>query len=97
MAVVRLGTCSWADEGLLKNWYPREVRTAEGRLRHYAEWFDTVEVDSTFYAIPAVILFGGAIALEMELREHRRVVPEDTIDTSLLAFALVKWLYEELD
>ena len=46
MAVVRLGTCSWADEGLLKNWYPREVRTAEGRLRHYAEWFDTVEVDS---------------------------------------------------
>ena len=52
MAVVRLGTCSWADEGLLKNWYPREVRTAEGRLRHYAEWFDTVEVDSPFYRLP---------------------------------------------
>ena len=53
MAVVRLGTCSWADEGLLKNWYPREVRTAEGRLRHYAEWFDTVEVDSPFYRLPS--------------------------------------------
>jgi uncharacterized protein YecE (DUF72 family) len=52
MAVVRLGTCSWADEGLLKNWYPREVRTAESRLRHYAEWFDTVEVDSPFYRLP---------------------------------------------
>ena len=53
MAVVRLGTCSWADEGLLKNWYPREVRTAEARLRHYAERFDTVEVDSPFYRLPS--------------------------------------------
>ena len=53
MARVRLGTCSWADEGLLKNWYPREVRTSEGRLRHYAERFDTVEVDSPFYRLPS--------------------------------------------
>jgi uncharacterized protein YecE (DUF72 family) len=53
VATVRLGTCSWADEGLLKNWYPREVRTAEARLRHYAERFDTVEVDSPFYRLPA--------------------------------------------
>jgi uncharacterized protein YecE (DUF72 family) len=53
MATVRLGTCSWADEGLLKHWYPREVRTAEGRLRHYADRFDTVEVDSPFYRLPA--------------------------------------------
>jgi uncharacterized protein YecE (DUF72 family) len=53
VAVVRLGTCSWADEGLLKNWYPREARTAETRLRYYAERFDTVEVDSPFYRLPA--------------------------------------------
>ena len=52
MTTVRLGTCSWADEGLLKNWYPREVRTAGGRLRYYAERFDTVEVDSPFYRLP---------------------------------------------
>ena len=51
-ATVRLGTCSWADEGLLKNWYPRGVSTAEKRLRYYAERFDTVEVDSPFYALP---------------------------------------------
>ena len=31
MAVVHIGVCSWADDGLLKHWYPREVRTAEGR------------------------------------------------------------------
>jgi uncharacterized protein YecE (DUF72 family) len=51
-ATVRLGTCSWADEGLLKTWYPRGVSTAEARLRYYAERFDTVEVDSPFYALP---------------------------------------------
>ncbi len=51
-ATVRLGTCSWADEGLLKAWYPRGISTAERRLRYYAERFDTVEVDSPFYALP---------------------------------------------
>ncbi len=51
-ATVRLGTCSWADEGLLKAWYPRGVSTAEKRLRYYAERFGTVEVDSPFYALP---------------------------------------------
>jgi uncharacterized protein YecE (DUF72 family) len=51
-ATVRLGTCSWADDGLLKAWYPKGVSTAEARLRHYAERFDTVEVDSPFYALP---------------------------------------------
>jgi uncharacterized protein YecE (DUF72 family) len=51
-ATVHLGTCSWADEGLLKAWYPRGVSTAEKRLRYYAERFDTVEVDSPFYHLP---------------------------------------------
>ncbi len=51
-ATVRIGTCSWADEGLLKAWYPRGVSTAEARLRYYAERFDVVEVDSPYYALP---------------------------------------------
>jgi len=51
-ATVRLGTCSWADEGLLKHWYPRGVSTAAERLGYYAERFDTVEVDSPFYHLP---------------------------------------------
>jgi uncharacterized protein YecE (DUF72 family) len=34
------------------DFYPKEIRTAEGRLRYYANYFDTVEVDSTYYAIP---------------------------------------------
>jgi uncharacterized protein YecE (DUF72 family) len=57
-AAVRLGTCSWADEGLLKAWYPRGVSTAERRLRYYAERFDTVEVDSPFYALPEPAVTG---------------------------------------
>jgi uncharacterized protein YecE (DUF72 family) len=51
-ATVRIGICSWADEGLLKAWYPRGVSTAERRLRYYAERFDVVEVDSPYYALP---------------------------------------------
>jgi uncharacterized protein YecE (DUF72 family) len=52
-ATVRIGTCSWADDGLVRHWYPRSVSSAEARLRFYAERFDTVEVDSPFYRLPA--------------------------------------------
>jgi len=51
-AIVRLGTCSFADEGLVKSWYPRGVSTPKARLAHYAERFDTVEVDSPYYHLP---------------------------------------------
>jgi uncharacterized protein YecE (DUF72 family) len=51
-ATVRIGICSWADEGLVKTWYPRGVGTAEKRLRYYAERFDVVEADSPFYHLP---------------------------------------------
>jgi uncharacterized protein YecE (DUF72 family) len=52
-ARVRIGTCSFADEALTKHWYPPGVRSSEQRLRYYAEHFDTTEVDSTFYRLPA--------------------------------------------
>lgn len=51
-ATVRLGTCSFADEGLLRSWYPRGVSTAKARLAYYAERFDTTEVDSPYYHLP---------------------------------------------
>ena len=51
MSTVRIGTCSFADEALLKNWYPRGLASKD-RLRFYAEHFDTVEVDSTYYRLP---------------------------------------------
>jgi len=34
--------------------YPGEARSAEERLRYYAGKFNTVEVDSSYYAIPSV-------------------------------------------
>jgi uncharacterized protein YecE (DUF72 family) len=49
VTTIRIGTCSFADEALVKAWYPKEVKTGEQRLRYYAEHFDTVEIDSTFY------------------------------------------------
>src|SRR5262245_60325992 len=51
-APIRVGTCSWADEALSKYWYPKGTPAGE-RLRYYAEHFDAVEVDSTYYRLPA--------------------------------------------
>lgn len=50
----RVGTASWTDPTLLRaGFYPATTKTAEARLRFYAEHFDTVEVDSTYYALPS--------------------------------------------
>jgi uncharacterized protein YecE (DUF72 family) len=49
---IRVGTCSWADKSLSTYWYPKGVSSAEERLRYYADHFDAVEVDSTFYRLP---------------------------------------------
>ena len=51
-AHIRIGTCSWADEALTKHWYPPGVRSGEERLRYYAEHFDTVEANTTYYRLP---------------------------------------------
>jgi uncharacterized protein YecE (DUF72 family) len=51
-ARIRVGTCSWADESLVKYWYPKGVRSGEERLRFYADHFDTVEANSTYYRLP---------------------------------------------
>ena len=52
MTEIRIGTCSWADDALSKHWYPKGLAAGE-RLPYYAEHFDTVEVDSTYYRLPA--------------------------------------------
>jgi uncharacterized protein YecE (DUF72 family) len=50
-----VGTASWTDPSLIASeaFYPPQAKTAEERLRFYAEHFDTVEVDSTYYALLA--------------------------------------------
>ncbi len=51
-APIRIGTCSWADESLTRYFYPPGVKSAEERLRYYADLFDTVEANSTYYRLP---------------------------------------------
>jgi uncharacterized protein YecE (DUF72 family) len=52
-ATVRIGICSWADEGMTKHWYPPGIRGAAERLGYYAAHYDVVEADSPFYRLPA--------------------------------------------
>jgi uncharacterized protein YecE (DUF72 family) len=49
---VVVGTASWADPGFVAEWYPPDL-PARDRLPYYAERFEAVEVNSTFYAVPA--------------------------------------------
>jgi uncharacterized protein YecE (DUF72 family) len=54
MGKIRVGTASWTDKTLLDSgWYPPDASTPDKRLRYYARQFPLVEVDSTYYALPA--------------------------------------------
>jgi uncharacterized protein YecE (DUF72 family) len=61
-----IGTSSWADPGFIEEWYPPDL-PARDRLPYYAERFEAVEVNSTFYAIPA----------ERTVRRWEEATPDD--------------------
>src|SRR2546421_7058276 len=48
---ILVGTSSWADPGFVEEWYPQGMPARE-RLPWYAERFELVELNSSFYAIP---------------------------------------------
>ena len=52
---VRIGTASWTDPTMTAPgvFYPPDAGTAEDRLVYYADQFPLVEVDATYYALPA--------------------------------------------
>jgi len=54
-ASVRIGTASWTDPTMTAPgvFYPPDAATAEDRLVYYANQFPLVEVDATYYALPA--------------------------------------------
>jgi uncharacterized protein YecE (DUF72 family) len=54
MANILVGTASWTDKTLVAcgRFYPPACKTAEQRLRFYAQQFPLVEVDSSYYAMP---------------------------------------------
>jgi uncharacterized protein YecE (DUF72 family) len=52
----RIGLSAWTDKSMLEEgqFYPRKTMAPAERLWWYSRFFDTVEVNSTFYALPAV-------------------------------------------
>ena len=46
-----MGTASWSDPGFVERWYPKKMPASE-RLGWYAQHFELVEVNSTFYSVP---------------------------------------------
>src|SRR4051812_4555468 len=70
---ITVGTSSWADPGFVEEWYPPGL-AARDRLGWYAERFDAVEVNSTFYAVPG----------EAQVRRWAEVTPDGfTFDVKL--------------
>ena len=51
-------TASWADPGFVEEWYPPGLPARE-RLSWYARHFSGVEVNSSFYALPAKATVDG--------------------------------------
>ena len=49
---IHIGTASWSDPEFVRDWYPRGL-AAGRRLEYYADRFDMVEVNSSFYALPS--------------------------------------------
>jgi uncharacterized protein YecE (DUF72 family) len=48
-----VGTASWSDPGFIERWYPKKLPAGE-RLAWYAQHFEMVEVNSTFYSVPDI-------------------------------------------
>src|SRR5438477_3018915 len=48
---ILIGTASWSDPGFVERWYPKKMPAGQ-RLAWYAQHFELVEVNSTFYSVP---------------------------------------------
>jgi uncharacterized protein YecE (DUF72 family) len=48
---ILVGTASWSDPGFVERWYPKKMPAGD-RLEWYAQHFEMVEVNSTFYSVP---------------------------------------------
>jgi len=55
---VFLGTSAWSHKDWIGNFYPSNC-SPKDYLTEYAKKFSTVEIDSTFYAIPKPSIVKG--------------------------------------
>ena len=83
MSKIRIGTQGWNYEDWVGSFYPRGARAADF-FDLYARIFDTVEIDSTFYAIPSEASISAwrrrapqgfvyALKLPQEITHHQRL------------------------
>ncbi|HEX9485006.1 MAG TPA: DUF72 domain-containing protein [Gemmatimonadaceae bacterium] len=103
-AQIRLGTQGWNYDAWVGSFYPGDTRPAD-YLTVYARAFDTVEVDSTFYAVPPVRTVRGwyertppgftfALKLPQEITHERRL--RDSADLAEEFFERARELYDKL-
>src|SRR2546423_7102243 len=52
---ILVGTASWSDPGFVEHWYPKKMPAGD-RLAWYAQHFEMVEVNSSFYSVPDACL-----------------------------------------
>jgi uncharacterized protein YecE (DUF72 family) len=97
MPAIRLGAQGWNYPAWVGPFYPRGTRPRDF-LETYARVFDTVEVDSTFYAVPPVATVRGwrdrtpdgftfALKLPREITHERRFVDVGDVTTRFLEAA----------
>lgn len=103
-ARVRIGTQGWNYDAWVGPFYPVRTRPAD-YLTVFARAFDTVEVDSTFYAVPAAKTVRGwydrtppgftfALKLPQEITHERRL--RDADDIANLFYDRARELSEKL-
>ena len=103
-ARIRIGTQGWNYDAWVGPFYPSGTRPAD-YLSVYARAFDTVEVDSTFYAVPPVKTVRGwyertppsfvfALKLPQEITHERRL--RDADDVADLFYDRARELGEKL-
>ena len=103
-ARVRIGTQGWNYDAWVGPFYPVGTRPAD-YLTVYSRAFDTVEVDSTFYAVPPVKTVRGwydrtphgftfALKLPQEITHERRL--RDADDVAVLFYERARELGDKL-
>ncbi|HEX5581202.1 MAG TPA: DUF72 domain-containing protein [Gemmatimonadaceae bacterium] len=101
---IHIGTQGWNYDAWVGSFYPTGTRSADF-LTVYGRAFDTVEVDSTFYATPASKTVRGwydrtppgflfALKLPQEITHERRL--RDVEDATALFFDRARELEEKL-
>ena len=83
MASIRLGTQGWNYDAWVGPFFPPGTRPADF-LATYAQAFDTVEVDSTFYAIPSAKVVRGWASRVGEGFEFSLKMPQEITHESRL-------------